>query len=230
MPGSRYGFAPDADAISRKKGLYVLSFDRPGYGFSDFDPLNNPVTVAKDALEFMDAMLKSDGYAPGTKFDVVGYSNVGFILNLNVVLLCQKDLIVTRGFSDSAAALNGLAPGQMAVHFTAKYAPWLFKVIFTLAASIIVNPEGYFQGFEGSLGNLDKEFLTKQRAVREFWVDQVTGETFRQGVQGFLHDIPLLFGRTSPSGFGFDIRNIDTSKVPVTVVTATEDVLVSRRQ
>lgn len=52
-------------------GVYVVSFDRPGYGQSDPDPNRTVKSLALDVEEL------ADGLGLGSKFYVVGFSMGG---------------------------------------------------------------------------------------------------------------------------------------------------------
>lgn len=55
-------------------GVYIVSFDRPGYGESDPDPKQTAKSIALDIEELADQLLL------GTKFYVVGFSMGGQIV------------------------------------------------------------------------------------------------------------------------------------------------------
>ncbi|ESQ45053.1 hypothetical protein EUTSA_v10010501mg [Eutrema salsugineum] len=54
-----------------KNGIYIVSYDRPGYGESDPDPNRNEKTLARDVEQLADQLQL------GSKFYVVGYSMGG---------------------------------------------------------------------------------------------------------------------------------------------------------
>lgn len=58
-------------AVLEEMKVYVLSFDRPGYGESDPDPKRTPKSLALDIEELADQL------GLGTKFYVIGYSMGG---------------------------------------------------------------------------------------------------------------------------------------------------------
>lgn len=55
-------------------GVYIVSFDRPGYGQSDPDPKRTRQSIALDIEELADQL------GLGSKFYVIGYSMGGQIV------------------------------------------------------------------------------------------------------------------------------------------------------
>ncbi|KAI9002492.1 Alpha/Beta hydrolase protein [Hyaloraphidium curvatum] len=234
MPGSRYCFGPDAEQVCKDRNLFVVCPDRPGYGLSSLDPEGTTISVVRDLADLMLAILAELERSDRKTFEVVGYSNGGpFALALarqRPELLSRCWLAAPGGFTEQPGILDALAPQQKQGHMLIRNTMWLVRIAWLLAAPLLVNPASYFAGFESALSPVDKAYLAERPQVREFWVDYLVGETFRQGIYGMLHEVPLVMGRVSPSGFGFDVRDVDTSRVPVAIYSASHDTLVSAAQ
>ena len=59
--------------LAESLGIYIVSFDRPGYGESDPDPNRTPKSIALDIEELADQL------ELGPKFYVIGFSMGGEI-------------------------------------------------------------------------------------------------------------------------------------------------------
>jgi len=60
--------------LAESLGVYIVSFDRPGYGESDPDPSRTPKSIALDIEELADQL------ELGPKFYVIGFSMGGEII------------------------------------------------------------------------------------------------------------------------------------------------------
>ncbi|CAN0914887.1 hypothetical protein LINGRAHAP2_LOCUS28800 [Linum grandiflorum] len=179
----------------KELGVYVVTFDRPGYGESDPDPTRTPKSLALDIEELADYL------GLGSKFYVVGKSMGG-----QVVWGCLK-YIPHRlaGAALVAPVINYWWPSfpkelskeaynqqlrqdQWALRI-AHYAPWLTywwntQKIFPSSAVIARRPE--------TLSAQDKELIAKQGGEARYLKEVAT----QQGEHESLHrDMRVGFGK-----------------------------------
>jgi pimeloyl-ACP methyl ester carboxylesterase len=60
--------------VAQELGIYLLSFDRPGYGESDPDPAGSEKSIALDIEQL------ADNLELGPKFHLIGFSMGGEIM------------------------------------------------------------------------------------------------------------------------------------------------------
>ncbi|WZY92259.1 hypothetical protein YC2023_064588 [Brassica napus] len=176
-------------------GVYMVSFDRPGYGESDADPNRTPKSLALDIEELADQL------SLGTKFYIIGYSMGG-----QATWACLKYIphrlagaaLVTpvvnywwKSFpSDISSEAYNLQPrnDQWAVR-VAHYAPWLThwwnSQKWFLGSSVVTRNLGLFS-------KSDKEILFKIGAAGR----PHEGEIRQQGThETVIRDMIVGFGK-----------------------------------
>ncbi|XP_010519531.1 PREDICTED: uncharacterized protein LOC104798959 [Tarenaya hassleriana] len=157
-----------ADALSpgmvEGMGIYMVSFDRPGYGESDPDPNRTPRSIALDIEEL------ADGLGLGSKFYVLGLSMGAQItwtcLNYIPHRLAGATLVAPvinywwRNLPENMAkeGFTQMLPADQWALRVAHYAPWLTfwwntQKWFPISNVIAGNPD--------ILSRQDKEILTK---------------------------------------------------------------------
>lgn len=189
--------------IAEELGVYLVIFDRPGYGESDPDPNRSEKSIPFDVEELADQL------GLGSKFYVIGYSMGG-----QLVWGCLK-YIPHRlaGATLIAPVINYWWPGfpknlskesyheqllqdQWAVR-VAHYAPWLTYWWNTQKWF----PKSSVISGKAKLSNQDIELLTKQIAGKPHRKENVT----QQGEFESLHrDMMVGFGH-----WGFDPMDIE---------------------
>ncbi|CAA0809055.1 alpha/beta-Hydrolases superfamily protein [Striga hermonthica] len=185
------------------KGIYIVSFDRPGYGESDPHPTRTVKSLALDIEELADRL------GLGSKFYVIGFSMGG-----QVVWSCLK--YIPRRLSGAAliapvvnywwpafpSNLSGPAfelkpkQDQWALR-VAHYMPWLTywwnSQKFFPASSVV-------EGNSAIFSDQDKELLPKIISLRDH-----QGVTRQQGEYESIHrDMMIGFGK-----WEFDPTNIE---------------------
>ncbi|KAI9030589.1 Alpha/Beta hydrolase protein [Hyaloraphidium curvatum] len=228
QPGSRLPPLLDMDRTCAERGVRVVCPDRPGYGYSDFDPAGNPSSTARDLDTLLSSLLP-----PGAKADVVGFSlgaapAIAFASLFpsrvgRLVLLGPAGFVEPPpGAVDAVAGTNKMAHRVVASGFG-----FVLRALWTLAAPVMVNPMGYFTG--GMLESLpppDRAFLSTP-AVLALW-ESTTAESFRGGIAGPLHDVRTVLGTRHADArakWGFEVGKLE---VPCRVLHGAEDVLVSK--
>ncbi|KEH42038.1 alpha/beta fold hydrolase [Medicago truncatula] len=179
----------------KELGVYIVSFDRPGYGESDPDPNRTLKSIALDIEELADQL------ELGSKFYVIGTSLGG-----QIVWNCLKHIphrlvgaallapVVNFWWPDLPANLTAEAYSQWKLHDqwalrVAHYTPWLTYWWNTQRWFPIIS---VISGSPDILSKQDKELVTKFMDNKENYVEQVR----QQGEYESLHrDINIGFGK-----------------------------------
>ncbi|OMO82187.1 hypothetical protein CCACVL1_12041 [Corchorus capsularis] len=206
-------------------GVYIVSFDRPGYGESDPDPKQTVKSIASDIEELADQL------GLGSKFYLIGFSMGG-----QVVWRCLKYIphriagaslltpVVNHWWSGLPTNLSKEAYQQQFIQDqwtlrVAHYAPWLtywwntqkwFPSSSVIAHSIDI------------LSSQDKDLLPKIISTRSSYMSIVR----QQGEHESLHrDLNIGFGTWEFSPL--DLENpFPNNEVPVQLWQGDEDMLV----
>ncbi|CAJ2672705.1 unnamed protein product [Trifolium pratense] len=180
--------------IVKELGIYIVSFDRPGYGESDPDPNRTLKSIALDIEEFADQL------GLGSKFYVVGYS-MGGQITWNCLKYIPHRLagiallapVVNYWWPGFPANITAEAYSQMKLEDqwalrVAHYTPWL---------TYWWNTQRWFpicSAISRSLHNFlkqDKELLTKLLDNKDNYVAQVR----QQGEYESVHrDLNIAYG------------------------------------
>ncbi|OMO82186.1 hypothetical protein CCACVL1_12040 [Corchorus capsularis] len=190
--------------VTEELGVYIVSFDRPGYGESDPNPKRTVKSMALDIEELADQL------GLGSKFYVIGYSIGGqwiwsclkYIPNrlAGATLLAPAVNYWWPRFPANVSneAFNQKSPQDQWVNRVAHYTPWLFYWW---------NTQKWFpasSALSGKLNNLssqDKEIMSEDSAVKKFKPQQVT----QQGVFESLHR-DFIVGQ---GAWGFDPLDLE---------------------
>lgn len=239
QPGSR--LPPLKDLAERCNALdgsgqpvRVICVERPGYGYSDFDPEMTPASFARD----LDALLDSLDLASNGKIEIVGYSLGGPHALVFSTLFPNKvsklTLLAPVGFiSPPPNATERIAPVNKTAHALVHSGRgWVLKMIWSLAGNVMCNPQAHFTGqMVPSLAEADKKLFSEDPGVLKLW-ESSSAEAFRNGVDGPLRDVLTLLGTEhgkEEDKWGVKIGKledgVDATKV---VVWGDQDGLVSR--
>ncbi|AEC09227.1 alpha/beta-Hydrolases superfamily protein [Arabidopsis thaliana] len=180
--------------IKEGLGVYMVSFDRPGYAESDPDPNRTPKSLALDIEELADQL------SLGSKFYVIGYSMGGqatwaclkYIPHrlAGVTLVAPVVNYWWKNFPSeiSTEAFNQQGRNDQWAVRVAHYAPWLTHWW---------NSQSWFPGSSvvarnlGMLSKADKEIMFKLGAARS----QHEAQIRQQGTHETLHrDMIVGFG------------------------------------
>lgn len=213
-PGSRVGPVPSESEL-RQRGVRLISFDRPGYGFSDRQVSRTVADVAADVAAIADAL------GVGQRFAVIGRSGGGPHALACAALLPTR---VTR-----AAALVSLAPwdakdldwfdgmalSNVDAYKTAHVNPELLgRRLMQAAAKIRVDPTSHLAVLETEMSEEDQRIVADGE-VRTL-LAQNYAEALRNSADGWVDDV-LAF--CSP--WGFEVSDI---RIPVRLWHGGEDV------
>ncbi|KAL3646860.1 hypothetical protein CASFOL_009404 [Castilleja foliolosa] len=181
--------------IVESKGVYIVSFDRPGYGESDPNPKQTVKSIAFDIEELADQL------GLGSRFYVVGFSLGG-----QIVWTCLKYIphrlagaallapVVNYWWAGLPSNLTGEAykhhlPQDQWAYRVAHYIPWLnywwnTQKLFPGLSLIAHSPK--------VLSQQDVELIPRIISIREEYMAQVR----QQGEFESLHrDLQIAFGK-----------------------------------
>ena len=210
-PGSRLE-AIHAHEAALKHGFYIIAFDRPGIGWSDYQPGRVLLDWAKDIVAMADTLGLET-------FGVMGASGGGPPL-----LACAYSIPERL---DYAVDLAGFSPADSAIEemgaldrFFARLStrmPLIFRVSFFLMGSVAIRfPKRFFKFIGDSLCEADKKVLEDPEMASLIMAD--IQESFRQGARGAADDALLCY-----RDWGFKVEEIS---VPVHIFHGTADKLV----
>jgi pimeloyl-ACP methyl ester carboxylesterase len=187
-PGSRLCRYPD-ESIARSLNARIIVPDRPGYGFSEYQPGRKLLDWTNDLLQLVDA-LKIE------KFAIYGFGSGGpytlacafkipqRLTNIGVVnCLCPPDWV--GSYKDMVAA-NRLG------HMLARRMPWPLwsTIVWVYFRNAHRNSENYFDRMVEKLPEFDKKVITRFD-LKEMMIDNCR-EAFRFGTRGYGRDAFLI--------------------------------------
>ena len=214
LPGSRLLRHPD-DSIANKCNARLIAPDRPGMGFSDFQPGRRLLDWPADIVDLADA-LKID------RFAVAGFSGGGpYVAACAFKIphrLIASGLVSGVGPLEAPDALEGMLSSNRMGYWAGQRTPWfLWRLIFHLYyRDISRHPEKLAQISKGEPES-DRAIFA-QPGVRDVFI-QNFAEAFRQGTQGAALDGWLL---SRPWGF-----RLEEITMPVYLWQGEADVVVT---
>jgi pimeloyl-ACP methyl ester carboxylesterase len=199
-PGSRLGPRPD-DSELADRGVWLISFDRPGYGGSDRLQSRTVADVAQDAAAIADGLgLK--------KFAVLGRSGGGPHALACAALLPHR---VTRAAAlvslaprdaDTLDWLAGMGPSNVAAYSLAASSPEALAIsLIEAAKNIKADPRNHIAVLTPEMPEADRRIVDDQ-AVRA-QLEQNFYEAIRESAEGWIDDV-LAFVRP----WGFSVSDI----------------------
>ncbi|XP_022767098.1 uncharacterized protein LOC111311726 isoform X2 [Durio zibethinus] len=172
--------------VFEELGVYIVSFDRPGYGESDPNPKRTVKSMAMDIEEFADQL------GLGSKFYVIGYSMGGqviwsclkYIPNrlAGATLLAPSVNYWWPHFPANVSneAFSQKSPQDQWVFRVAHYVPWL---VYWWNTQKLFPASSVLAGNSDILSSHDKEIMSQISARKNFASQQVT----QQGEFESLH-------------------------------------------
>lgn len=182
IPGCRFLSEPDV-AAARRQGIRLIVPERPGFGWSDFQP-------ERTLLDWPDDVAALADHLGLDRFGVLGLSAGGPYAAVCAYKIPQR---LTR------ATLSGSTAPYDAFGVPADVPTLSQAVTYTaeLAAKIENNPDGFYDEIVASASEQDRAALIMPE-VRD-WLLTAYRESFRNGTAGYAHELVLLF--TRPWGF-----------------------------
>ncbi len=209
---SRLVVHPDQDILARL-GLRLVTVDRPGVGYSDFQPGRRLLDFPADIARLADHL----GFP---KFILFGHSGGG-----PHVLACARcipqrlaavGLVSGLAPFDRSRAADGLPPWMRLGVPIFRRAPRLADALFAvIPARWITDPIGVFEKYWGRWIPPRDRAVLGQPGMREMFQFGAR-ESLRQGTRGLAQDLPLFLGLP----WGFQARDIS---VPVRLWYGTHD-------
>lgn len=202
LPGSRLD-AFWTDEPAARLGARVISVDRPGIGFSDFQPgrtlLDWPEVVRELAAALGLNRYGVMGVSGGSPYAAVCAYRIPECLT-------AAGIVVGIGPLDIPHALEGRMQTERTLIFFLRHAPWPTRLIFFNLMAVIAHtsPGRITDIIFGSACEIDRAWLAEPGHRLSYTHDLC--EAFRQGGRGYYWDSILLY--TRPWGFPLEKINI----------------------
>lgn len=185
-PGSRYCISVD-DSIAQTEGLKIILPERPGYGLSDPKPDRTINDWATDVAELAESLHLS-------RFHVSGSSGGGpYALACGVTLADHVQSVLlfnTAAPWDAPTAREGMALGNRIGIWTARFAPWLLRILIRHSAkSMRQDPNVTIQSLMKQLPDADRQLL-EQPEYRAAVMRDIQ-EAVQSGAEGHVSDAIL---------------------------------------
>ena len=179
---------PSPESMLLEMGVRFITVDRPGHGLSDLQPNRRLLDWPQDVLQLA-SHLKLD------EFYVEGHSAGG-----PHALACAHELpgqVIAGAVISCVAPMNrpgayaGLPPLNQILARSARWAPWLTKLIRRIMRGMVMGDvEKSAQRLMSSIPDTDKAVLYAPQNV-EMFISTIR-EGFRPGFQGVAHDDILV--------------------------------------
>jgi len=190
-PSSRL-LHPD-EAITRELGARLITFDRPGFGLSDYQPNRTLLDYPNDLRQLADA-LGID------RFALVGISGGGPYTAATAFALPNRvtraALVSAGGPADAPHALDGMTPIRRLGYYIARYAPALLVPVLWLTNNPQRNPQKFFDQYTAHNPPSDQA-LFSQPEFRALMIANYA-EATRFGLRGFARELWVI---AHPWGF-----------------------------
>ena len=200
LPGSRRQRHPD-DSIAIKLGARIITLDRPGYGFSDFQPGRTLLDWPDDVAQLADALHIA-------QFAAIGLSGGGpYLLSCAYKMperLTSAIVISGMGPVDKPEAMKGMMGSMRLGLGLARSVPWEFARLALEPTARIVrrNPTAAKKLVPLSAPKADKEAFARPDIQAIDHEDLV--EAYRNGAQAAYWEVVTL-----ASPWGFRLEDID---------------------
>lgn len=197
-PSSRLAYRP-GDTVASSLGARVVVPERPGYGWSDFQPGRALLDWPDDVVQLADAL----GF---DSFAVAGTSGGGpYVLACAFKIpqrLTRAAIISGVGPIDAPGAVQGMHRNRRVGVLVARYVPWLLRPLLWLVGNPRRDPEKYLDRSSAGFPAADWAYIN-QPSIRPLIVANYA-EAVRPGLQGFAQDL-LIFTRP----WGFKLEDVE---------------------
>jgi pimeloyl-ACP methyl ester carboxylesterase len=202
------------DEAARRAGVRWISVDKPGYGWSDYQPGRTLLGWPGDVAALADHLGLS-------RFAVVGESGGGpHALALGYGLAARVTTVVVLaglGPADQPSVREGMRRQNRMLLAIAQRAPWALRAPTALMGLALSNPrraERYARKQAAGSPPADRELLTDPAVAPLFLA--ATIDAFRAGSRGTAQELTIL-----ARPWGFDLAEV---KVHVDLWHGTEDI------
>ncbi|WP_052673681.1 alpha/beta fold hydrolase [Legionella hackeliae] len=188
------------DAEAKNFGFRFIVLDRPGMGYSDFDPAQTMLDYPLDVKALAELLgLK--------RFGVMGWSGGGApTMACGYVIPDLLDFcIILAGYTAlDTPELVTLLPKADQFGYRLLDRPWLFNSMFWLMQYMVkLTPGRYYEVIKKAVNKSDLTILTAPVNQQLFMLDQL--RCFTKGYQGTALDARLTY-----QPWNYDIRDIKT--------------------
>lgn len=186
-PNSRCFHHPD-EYIAKRRGIRVISFDRPGYGESDAHPRQTLLQATEDVAELADALRLQ-------QFAVAGISG-GAPYALACAYAMADRIPAVAAISamaplDRAGAMQSMNATNRLGFWIARYVPFLLPLALKpMANSATKDPQATLDKAAADYAAPDQGIMARPD-VREMYLRDIR-EAYRQGTQGHVDDLRRL--------------------------------------
>ncbi len=188
LPGSRRQRHPD-DSIAIELGAHIITIDRPGYGFSDFQPGRTLLDWPDDVAQLADALNIQ-------RFAAIGLSGGGpYLLSCAYKMperITSATVISGMGPVDSPEGMKGMMQSMRLGLSLARRVPWVFvrPALEPTARLVRRNPTAAKKLVPMSAPQVDKEAFARPEIQAIDHEDLL--EAYRNGAQGVYWEVVIL--------------------------------------
>ncbi len=201
-PSSRLMRHPD-ESIVENLGVRVITPDRPGYGFSDFQPKRTLLDFPDDIAQLADSLGVDEFAIFGVS---AGGPHVSACAYKMPERITQVALVSGSAPFDRADAYAGMSDTWRAAFKMSTWPEWLLRPILALQAWVQKrDPEKAVDSMAAIMSPSDQEILS--RLEIRAGVKKRVPEATRYGARGWAREVKVLL-----SPWGFDPADI---RVPV---------------
>lgn len=201
-PGSRLDLANLEDVI-KQADVRLIAPDRPGIGFSDFNPGYQLLDWPDDVIELADA-LHLDLFA------VLGLSGGGpFAAACSFKIperLTKTSIVSGIGLIDVPGATEGMSQTNQRVFSLARRANWLIRLQYALMArGLKSDPDRILRQMNKAFPEIDRVLLKEKPEEAQNLLASMS-EAMRTGTKGIAHEWSLY---VHPWGFNLEDISVE---------------------
>jgi pimeloyl-ACP methyl ester carboxylesterase len=195
FPGSRYDGATTGQAAAGM-GIRLIAPDRPGMGYSDFQP-------RRTLLDWPDDVCFLANSLGLEMFGVLGYSGGGPHALACAYRIPERltgtGVMAGVGPVTEPGALEGMAKNNVQIFSLARKAPWLLNLLYRM--QVPVSGKKLMQAAAAQMAKPDVAAMQEPMVLEDIVKD--FNEAFRQNAKGVVQE-GALFG----SDWGFELSGI----------------------
>ncbi|MEQ8677515.1 MAG: alpha/beta hydrolase [Aggregatilineales bacterium] len=197
-PGSRYMRHPD-ETIATELGLKIITPDRPGYGFSDFQPNRTLMDYPDDIAQLADSLSIEQFYMFGVSAGGPYVAATAFKLPERVL---RGAIVSGAAPFDRADALEGVSNTYRIAYESSTQPAWLLRVLMAMQMrGERRDPEKSWSQILDRASPADRELLSQPEFAEQ--VKAYRPEAVRNGVKGWVQEAKILV-----ASWGFPLRAV----------------------
>lgn len=209
-PGCRFEAARCNDQ-AKSLGLRIVALDRPGLGRTPWTGKYSLLDHARSILDIADKLEWESFFAAGLSGGATTLYSLAFIAKER--LRMGVDLTGWAPVSENPELAKLMAPLDRIYLRIARYAPWTFRMTFSLIEWASKKEKRLIRAVKSSLSHADRMWLENPVNARSF--HESIAESFRQGISGPAHDAYLRY-----RPWGFRLKEIAS---PICIFSGTDD-------